>query len=85
MDSFTLKRIESILNGYIDQKVPGDLRLSVRVNYRMEGNKVTLLEERPDWQERKWLSTEFAQFRWEREKWSLYAKKRMKIGHKLSR
>jgi len=75
MDSFTLKRIESILRCYIDQKVPGDLRLSVRVSYRMEGNQITLMEERPEWQERKWLATEFAQFRWEHEKWRVYAKK----------
>jgi hypothetical protein len=75
MDSFTVNRLKAILNGYIDQKVPGDLRLSVRVSYRMEHNQVTLIEEWSEWHDRKWLGTDFAQFRWENDKWRVYSKK----------
>lgn len=62
MDSFTKKRISAILEAYIDLKVPGDLRAEVRLTYRFNERTVILSEERPDWLQRKWDSTELVHF-----------------------
>ena len=73
MDPFTIRRLEKILDGYIAVKVPHDVRSSVRLTYQWGDNLLTLSEERPDFQERKWLRSAIVQFRLEREKWHVYA------------
>ncbi|OME86012.1 MULTISPECIES: DUF3024 domain-containing protein [Paenibacillus] len=74
MDSFTLKRISAVLEGYIALKVPSDLRGEVRLTYRLKERTVTLSEERPDWTQRAWIPTEFVQFRLEDHVWRVYGK-----------
>lgn len=74
MDSFTIKRISSILEGYISLKIPSDLRGEVRITYQIGERMVTLSEERPDWTERLWSATEFVQFRLEEHVWAVYTK-----------
>jgi len=74
MDPFTIRRLETILDGYIVLKVPRDVRSSVRLTYQWDDNRLTLSEERPDFHDRKWLRSAIVQFRLEREKWHAYAK-----------
>lgn len=74
MDSFTIKRISAVLEGYIGLKVPADLRGEVRLTYRIRERTVTLSEERPDWSQRAWISAEFVQFRFEDHVWTVYVK-----------
>lgn len=74
MDSFTKKRISAILEAYIDLKVPGDLRAEVRLTYRFNKRTVILSEERPDWLQRKWDSTELVHFCLKENGWCVYAR-----------
>ncbi|MCM3127142.1 DUF3024 domain-containing protein [Paenibacillus provencensis] len=74
MDHFTIKRICSILDGYISLKIPADLRGEVRITYHIGDRTVTMSEERPDWTERMWDSTDFVQFRLEDHAWAVYTK-----------
>lgn len=74
MDPFTVIRIDSIMNGYIAQKVPGDLRVSVRLRHEIIDNQLTLAEERPTSKRNEWGRVDIVQFRLESKKWKVYAK-----------
>lgn len=74
MDPFTVRRLENILDGYIELKVPRGMRSSVRLDYEWEDNIVTLCERRPDLHDQGWSRTEIAQFRLEANGWQVYAK-----------
>lgn len=74
MDPFTAKRIGSIVNGYINQKIPSDMRTSVRLTYEIQDWSLTLTEERSSVDYSKWERAEIAQFRLEDNKWRVYAK-----------
>lgn len=74
MDEFTTKRLEALLRGYIAAKIPSSMRTAVRLAYRIEEDRVTLTEERPEPPRYVWTGTELAQFRLEQGTWSLYAK-----------
>ncbi|OMF73301.1 hypothetical protein BK142_18995 [Paenibacillus glucanolyticus] len=74
VDSFTLKRIRTLLEGYIGLKVPAELRGEVRLTYQIRETTITLSEERPDWTQRAWNATEFVQFRLEDYEWRVYGK-----------
>ena len=73
MDPFTIRRLEKLLDGYIDLKVPREIRSSVRLRYEWDDNRLTLSEERPDYGGRQWTRAAIAQFRLERGMWSVYA------------
>jgi hypothetical protein len=73
MDPFTIRRLGKLLDGYIDLKVPREVRAFVRLKYEWDGNRLTLAEERPDYGSRQWTRTAIAQFRLERGIWSVYA------------
>ncbi|MDF2644907.1 MAG: hypothetical protein K0Q73_712 [Paenibacillus sp.] len=53
MDPFTIRRLEKILDIYIELKVPRDVRSSVRLAYERNEDRLTLLEERPEFNLRK--------------------------------
>lgn len=74
MDPFTVRRLEKILDGYIELKVPRNLRSSVRLVYEWEDNVLTLSERRSLFPELEWSRSEIAQFRLEAGYWSVYAK-----------
>lgn len=74
MDPFTVRRLENILDGYIEAKVPGDVRSSVRLVYQREDNVLTLYEKRPLYPVREWGMTAIAQFRLEAGRWSVYTR-----------
>ncbi|MGO4547796.1 DUF3024 domain-containing protein [Paenibacillus sp. 2TAB23] len=74
LDPFTVKRLASIMDGYIEQKVPGDLRVSVRLRHEIVGNQLTLAEERPTAKRNEWDRIDIVQFRLESQKWKVYAK-----------
>ncbi|MCR2807506.1 DUF3024 domain-containing protein [Paenibacillus soyae] len=75
MDSFTVRRLEKILDGYIETKVPHGVRSSVRLAYEWDGNVLTLCEKRPAYPEREWSRADIAQFRLEAGSWRVYAKR----------
>src|SRR4030095_9947045 len=74
IDQFTVRRIDSIMSGYIEQKIPGDLRVSVRLKHEIIDNQLTLAEERPTSRRNEWDRIDIVQFRLESEKWKVYAK-----------
>ncbi|NGZ77105.1 DUF3024 domain-containing protein [Saccharibacillus alkalitolerans] len=75
MDALTSKRLEALLRGYIEEKIPPSMRTAVRLVYRMEEDRITLTEERPEPPRSGWTGIDLAQFRLEQGAWSLYAKK----------
>ncbi|CAM3534858.1 MULTISPECIES: DUF3024 domain-containing protein [Saccharibacillus] len=74
MDTWTAKRLEALLRGYISEKIPPSMRTAVRIVYRLEADRVTLTEERPESPREGWTGKDLAQFRLERGAWSVYAK-----------
>jgi hypothetical protein len=74
IDPFTVRRIDSIMSGYIDQKIPGDLRVSVRLRHEIVDNQLTLAEERPTSKRNEWDRIDIVQFRLESKQWKVYAK-----------
>ncbi|MFH5183540.1 DUF3024 domain-containing protein [Paenibacillus sp. TAB 01] len=74
MDSFTMRRLETILDGYIALKVPRNVRASVRLTYQWDDNRLTLREERPDYHSSHWLGSAIVQFRLKNGSWHVYAK-----------
>ncbi len=45
LDAFTKKRIEKILDNYIDKKIPDHLKNEIEIRYKFRGNTVTLSQE----------------------------------------
>ncbi len=72
LDSFTKKRLEKILNGYIEGKIPKHIRNQIRLNYKFRGNNITLVEERPAYKGDQWIELDIAQFRFDQQKWKVY-------------
>ncbi|MCM3701643.1 DUF3024 domain-containing protein [Paenibacillus macerans] len=73
VDEFTARRLENILDGYIEVKVPREVRSSIRLKYEWDDKGLILLEERPHSYGRQWHGSAVAQFRLERGQWSVYA------------
>lgn len=74
LDAFTKKRIENIMDNYIEQKVPKQARDQVNLSYKIRGNFVTLFEERIGFRSDRWIQIPIAQFRRENNKWTVYWK-----------
>lgn len=81
LDPFTRKRIEKIMNQYIDEKVPKHIRDQIRLNYKIRGNNVTLVEERPAFMSKEWVELDIAQFRLESGQWKVYWRDSKKKWH----
>ncbi|GBF78184.1 hypothetical protein PA598K_06794 [Paenibacillus sp. 598K] len=74
MDPFTVRRLEKILDGYIEAKVPQGMRASIRLIYEWEGDVLTLCERRLSYPELGWSRADIVQFRLEAGGWCVYAK-----------
>jgi hypothetical protein len=67
--------VEEKLNAYCLKKVPAHVRDLVRLNFKIQGNNVTLFEERPAFgKANTWVDIVVAQFRFTQDKgtWTLY-------------
>lgn len=71
LDTFTKKRIEKILENYIDNKIPQHLKKEIQIHYKFRGNSVTLSQERPGYMGRR-FEYPFAQLRLEQDFWKVY-------------
>ena len=73
MDDFTKIRIIKIMNRYTETKIPKDIQDRIRLTYKIRGNNVTLLEERPAYIGEGWTQYDIAQFRLDDQgKWKVY-------------
>ncbi|ANS75286.1 hypothetical protein AWM70_12280 [Paenibacillus yonginensis] len=74
MDDFTKKRIERIMDKYTKNRIPQHLQDRIRMNYKIRGNNVTLIEERPAFKSDQWVQHDVAQFRQNQNQWKVYWK-----------
>jgi hypothetical protein len=72
LDAFTKKRIEKIMNEYVETRIPKHLRDKMKLSYKIRGSNVTLIEERPAFMSDQWVQLDIAQFRLDRNKWKIY-------------
>ena len=71
----TRDRVERRLREYCEERIPERVRHQLRLSYKIRGNYVTLVEERPGIMDReKWVDIVVAQFRFNPEDsmWRLY-------------
>ncbi|WP_342552618.1 DUF3024 domain-containing protein [Paenibacillus sp. FSL R7-0652] len=73
LDMFTQRRIVSLMNGYVHEKVPAELRTMVKLTYEMKDNELILNEERAAGQRHQWERMPIARFYWEGDQWKVYA------------
>ncbi|MFD0698033.1 DUF3024 domain-containing protein [Paenibacillus sp. GCM10027628] len=74
LDAFTKKRIEKILDNYIERKIPRHLKEEFEIKYKFRGNTLTLVQERPSYIPGSRVELPIAQFRLEDNKWKIYWK-----------
>ncbi len=75
LSEFEIKRVEKLFIAYCEKMVPGHLRNTIRLEYRIRHNEVTLFESRPHLQgSGEWISTRIACFRKDpqAENWQLF-------------
>ncbi|WP_246469373.1 DUF3024 domain-containing protein [Cohnella nanjingensis] len=72
LDVFTKRRIEKIMDEYTERKVPKHVRDQMKLSYKIRGNSVTLMEERPAYRGDGWVQYHIAQFRLDQSKWKIY-------------
>ncbi|MFB9277607.1 DUF3024 domain-containing protein [Cohnella cellulosilytica] len=70
-DAFTKKRIEKILQSYIDKKIPKHLKNEIQIHYKFRGKTVTLSQEKPGYRGGR-FEYPIAQFRYEEALWKVY-------------
>lgn len=73
-DAFTKKRLERILDSYIDRKIPKHLKDEFKILYKFRGNTITLTQERPSYVPDRRVELPIAQFRFEENNWRVYWK-----------
>ncbi|MEK3885775.1 DUF3024 domain-containing protein [Paenibacillus sp. PL2-23] len=73
-DTFSKKRLEKILNNYIEEKIPDHLKMEIKILYKFRGNTITLTQERPSYRPGQRVELPIAQFRYIDNKWSVYWK-----------
>ncbi|WP_373232226.1 DUF3024 domain-containing protein [Cohnella sp.] len=74
LDAFTKKRIEKILDHYIERKIPIHLKKEIQIRYKFRGNTLTLSQERPSYMPGRRVEFPVAQFRFENNTWKVYWK-----------
>jgi hypothetical protein len=74
LDAFTIKRIEKILDSYIERKIPTHLKADFQIRYKFRGNTLTLVQERPSYMPGRRVELPVAQFRFENNTWKVYWK-----------
>ncbi|GAA0387556.1 DUF3024 domain-containing protein [Paenibacillus motobuensis] len=73
-DAFTKKRLEKILDNYIDKKIPEHLKAEFKIIYKFRGNTVTLSQDRPAYMSGHRVELPIAQFRYDEGLWKVYWK-----------
>ncbi|WP_051286840.1 DUF3024 domain-containing protein [Paenibacillus taiwanensis] len=81
MDEFTKAKVKKIMDGYVKDKIPKHLQNQIKINYKIRGNNVTLIEERPAFRSEQWVQHDIAQLRRENELWKVYWKDSKKRWH----
>ncbi len=75
LDPFTIRRIQQIMDGYIDAKVPASMRSSVQLAYELEPDGLVLSELRPAPALQGWERRAFACLRCQSDGcWHIYAR-----------
>jgi hypothetical protein len=72
LDLFTRRRIEKIMDEFTEKNVPRDIRNQIKLSYKIRGDSVTLIEERPAFRSDRWVQLNIAQFRLDQKKWKIY-------------
>ena len=74
------KKVEQSLSRFCDARIPPHVRDQIKLTYEFRGNKATLFENRPVWNDptAKWTHMKIAQFRFDDKKlkWSLFCSDR---------
>lgn len=73
-DDFTKKRLEKILDSYIERKIPPHLKGEFKILYKFRGLTVTLSQDRPSYMPGQRVELPIAQLRQEDNKWKVYWK-----------
>lgn len=73
-DDFTKKRLEKILDNYIERKIPEHLKEEFKIIYKFRGNTITITQERPSYRPGQRVELPIAQFRQEENQWKIYWK-----------
>ncbi|WP_010275873.1 DUF3024 domain-containing protein [Paenibacillus senegalensis] len=73
-DTFTKKRLEKILDNYIEMKIPRHLKDEYKIIYKFRGNTITLSQDRPSFMPGQRVELPIAQFRFDENKWKVYWK-----------
>ncbi|MFP4199765.1 MAG: DUF3024 domain-containing protein [Halanaerobium sp.] len=69
------KRVEKSLDKYCEESIPERVKDQIKLDYKIRGNSVTLIEKRPHYKDpEEWVAMKIAQFRFDPDsnKWSLY-------------
>lgn len=78
------REVEPIIGQYCANRIPEHARHQVKMSFDFRGDAVTLVEERPHWQNPdQWTRTPIAQFRYDSrtERWSLFCSDRNSRWH----
>ncbi|MNI78621.1 hypothetical protein D3C73_1350100 [compost metagenome] len=71
---FTMKRLEKILDNFIDMKIPAHLKAEYKIIYKFRGNTITLSQDTPSFMPGQRVELPIAQFRYDEGKWKVYWK-----------
>ena len=88
LPALTRKLIEKKLGAYCEGKIPPNIRHEIRLLFKIRGNSVTLIEERPYFRDHSKLTHNVvAQFRFnpDDQQWTLYCADRNSRWHLYSR
>jgi hypothetical protein len=88
LSEFTQRLVEKKLAKYCSGRIPEHSRHQVKLTYKIRGNSVTLIEERPYFRDPStWTQSPVAQFRFDGQtkKWSLYCSDRNGKWHLYGR
>jgi hypothetical protein len=87
LPDITRAKVESKLHELCDRRVPPQLRDRVRLGFKIDGNKVLLLEERPAFPEKtRWVEIPVAKFSYTAKSatWQLYCRDRNSKWHRFT-
>lgn len=88
LPALTKKLVEKKLGAYCEGRIPPHIRHQIRLTFKIRGNSVTLIEERPYFRDQsKWTQNAVAQFRFNPidQQWTLYCADRNSKWHIFSR
>jgi hypothetical protein len=69
------RKVERELGRYCENRIPPHVRDQIKMEFKIRGNWVTLIERRPPWRPERspeWTSSPVAQIRFEDGNWMLY-------------